>query len=386
MASEQPWFEIGEDRLRLLVDGPERLDALIALIDGARESLRLLFYIFADDRSGARVRDALAAAAARGVAVALIVDGFGSDQACDREFFAPLVEAGGDVCIFLPGIGRRQLLRNHQKLALADGTYALTGGFNIEDSYFGTIEDGAWRDLGLEIEGAAVTRIVRYFDRLKRWASHRRATIRALRPLLREASEREGQVRWLIGGPTPRLSPWAVALRDDLRTARRIDMIAAYFAPTPGLLRRLRRAARRGAKMRIVTAAKSDNTATIAAARFTYRKLLEAGARLFEYESTKLHTKLYVADDAVHIGSANFDVRSLFLNLEIMLRIEDADFARHVRDYVDGEIAGSTEITAALHRERTGPWRRVKQFGAYVLIAVLDYNLSRRLNFGVDGK
>lgn len=386
MAGNQPWFEIREDRLRLLVEGPERLDTLIALIDGARESLRLLFYIYASDASGARVRDALVAAAGRGVSVALIIDGFGSDKASDARFFAPLSEAGGDVCIFLPGFGRRQLLRNHQKLAIADGARGLTGGFNIEDSYFGSIEQGAWRDLGLELEGPAVARIVRYFDRLKRWASQARATIRALRPLLREASEREGEVRWLIGGPTPGLSPWALALRDDLSAARRIDMIAAYFAPTPGLLRRLRRAARRGAALRIVTAAKSDNNATIAAARFTYRKLLKSGARLFEYEPTKLHTKLYLTDDAVHIGSANFDVRSLFLNLEMMLRIEDAGFAAHVRDYVEGEIASSTEITAALNRERAGWWRRVKQAGAYVLITALDYNLSRRLNFGLDGK
>ena len=65
----------------LLPDGPERLEALIALIEGARESLRVLYYIWSDDVAGRRVRDALVAAAARGIAVSLLVDGFGASSA-----------------------------------------------------------------------------------------------------------------------------------------------------------------------------------------------------------------------------------------------------------------------------------------------------------------
>ena len=64
-------------------------------------------------------------------------------------FFQPLVEAEARFCRFVPRWGRRYLLRNHQKLALADGRKAIVGGFNISNDYFGTIEAGAWRDLGL---------------------------------------------------------------------------------------------------------------------------------------------------------------------------------------------------------------------------------------------
>src|SRR3546814_10648291 len=76
---------------------------------------------------------------------------------------------------------------------------------------------------------------------------------------------------------------------------------------------------------------------------------------------TKLHTKLYVIDDAVHVGSANFDVRSLFLNLELMLRIEDPAFAAHVRAYVDHEIADSERITKMWWKRHVGLWQRIKQ-------------------------
>ncbi|MEG3163619.1 phosphatidylserine/phosphatidylglycerophosphate/cardiolipin synthase family protein [Sphingomonas sp. PB2P19] len=379
----QPSFTVDGNTLTLLDTGPRRLDALLALIDGAERTLRILYYIYADDESGRRVNAALIAAAERGVTVSLIVDGFGSDDS-DDGFFDPVEAAGVGVCRFSASFGRRYLLRNHQKLALADECRIIIGGFNVEDDYFGTVAEQAWRDLGLLVEGPAAGRMAGYFDALKDWIHDGRGRLRRLNAALARWSESQGTTRWLIGGPTRKLSPWARAVRDDMRGGSRIDVIAGYFTPSPALLRRLDRAGKRRAAVRIVTASKSDNTATIAAARFTYAGLLRKGVRVFEYQPTKLHTKLYVIDDAVHIGSANFDMRSLFINLELMLRIEDPAFAEHVRGYVDGEVAKSTEITAESYRAQTGWLQRVKQFGAYFLVAVVDPNVSRGLNFGID--
>ncbi len=381
--AEQPRFTVDGNRLTLLDTGPRRLDAVLALIDGAERTLRVLYYIYADDDSGKRVNAALIAAAHRGVDVSLIVDGFGSDDA-SHAFFEPLEAANVSVCRFSARFGRRYLLRNHQKLALADETRIIIGGFNIEDDYFGTAAEQAWRDLGLLVEGPAASRLAGYFDALKEWIHEPKGKLRHLTAALAKWSETQGPTRWLIGGPTRKLSPWARAVRDDMRRGRRIDVIAGYFTPSPALLRRLDHAGRRNAGVRVVTASKSDNNATIAAARFTYAGLLRKGVRLFEYQPTKLHTKLYVIDDVVHIGSANFDMRSLFINMELMLRIEDAAFAGHVRRYVDGEVAKSVEVTAALYKANTGWVQRLKQLGAYFLVAVVDPSLSRGLNFGID--
>jgi cardiolipin synthase len=380
-------FTVAGNRLTLLVEGPERLDALIDLIERAQHSLRMLYYIYADDHAGRRVNAALIAAAERGVKVALIVDGFGSDDAGER-FFDPLTRVGIAVCRFAPRLGRRYLLRNHQKLALADaeGEQAriIVGGFNIEDDYFGTVGERAWRDLGLLVEGPAAARMAGYFDALDDWIRQARGKLRHLNRALGQWSERDGPVRWLIGGPTRRLSPWARAVRADMQRAERIDIIAAYFTPSPTMLRRIDKAGRSGRSVRVVTARKSDNNATIAAARFTYRGLLKRGIRVFEYLPTKLHTKLYAIDRTIHIGSANFDMRSLFINLELMLRIDDAAFANHVRAYVDGEIAQSEEITYKRYIAATGLWQRAKQFVAYLLVGVADPVVSRTLNFGID--
>ena len=385
-APQQPSFTVAGNRLTLLDTGPRRLDALLRLIGEARRSLRLLYYIYADDATGHRVNEALAAAARRGVKVSVVIDGFGSDGA-DDDFFRPMESAGVELCRFSPRFGRRYLLRNHQKLALADAeedhARIIIGGFNIEDDYFGTPAQKAWRDLGLLAEGTAAARIGGYFDALVD-SIRGKLKVRHLNRELARWSEDEGVLRWLIGGPTRKLSPWARAIRRDMRCARRIDVIAGYFTPSPTMLRRLDRASRHGEQVRVVTAAKSDNNVTVAASRFTYAGLLKRGVRLFEYQPTKLHTKLYVVDDAVHIGSANFDMRSLFINLELMLRVEDRAFADHVRGYVDAEVAQSTEVTPALYRRDTGWWQRTKQFVAYLLTAVADPAISRGLNWGID--
>ena len=378
---EQPTFTVDDNRLTLLDTGPRRLDMLIRLIDEARESLRVLFYIYVDDHAGRRIRDALIAAAQRGVAVWLTVDGLGSEPAAADDFFAPLEATGADVCQFIPRLGRRYLVRNHQKLLIADGTRAIVGGFNVQDSYFGTPADAAWRDLGLLIEGPAVPRLGGYYDALNSWMHTPKARMRDLRRLLKRWSEPGGNARWLFGGPTRRLSPWAKIVRQDIRRAARTDIIAGYFAPSPAMLRRLDKVGVRGC-VRVILPSKTDHGAALWASHFTYAGLLRKGVEIWEYQPTKLHTKLYLIDDIVHIGSANFDMRSLFLNLELMFRVQDAAFAAHVRAYIDGEVADSERITLELERSRTTWWMRVKQFAAYFVMAVLDPSVSRGLNFG----
>ncbi len=371
---------VAGSRLTLITDGPERLAALLALIDGAEKSLRLLYYIYTDDAAGAAVRDSLSRALARGVRVSLLIDGFGSSKTPDT-YFKALHEAGAEFCRFLPSYGRRYLIRNHQKMTLADEARVLIGGFNIEESYFGAKEDGAWRDLGLMVEGPAAARLAPYYDSLIGWAIGKGGRIRTLRRIIRSYSETQGVLQWSFGGPMRRMSPWVAATCRDLTQSNDVEMIAAYFAPTYGMLKRIARIGKRG-RARVITAGKSDNTATIAAARFTYGRLLKRGVEIFEYRPTKLHTKLVVLDDVVHIGSSNFDIRSLYLNLEMMLRVASPAFATMMRLYFEGELQDSLRITPALHRKRATLAHRIKWALSFFLVTTGDYTVTRRLNFG----
>jgi cardiolipin synthase len=360
--------------------GKDRFDALIALIESARATLKVAFYIYAEDDSGRRFRDALTAAARRGVAVELLLDGFGAEA--HEAFFAGLIEAGGKFCCFIPRWGANFLIRNHQKIVSADGKVAMLGGFNIEDSYFTAPSVQGWTDLAFTVEGPVVQRVETWFEELWDWAVTPHAQLRSMLRKLRRWQDGDGPVRLLIGGPTRGLSSWARSLSQDLVHAKRLDMIMAYFSPAARLIMRMHRIARRG-EARLVLPAKSDNGATIGASRALYKGLLRAGAKIWEFEPTKLHTKLIVLDDRVYLGSANFDMRSLYVNLEIVLLIEDAALAAKMREFVDWHLPHSEAITREVHKSRATVWNKARWWASWFLVTVVDYSVSRRLNLGL---
>jgi cardiolipin synthase len=374
------------NRLVLLPDGAERLQAILELIGNAKASVRLLYYMFAGDRSGRTVREALLAARRRGVDVSVLIDDFGSSANPDN-FFASLRAAGATVCRFHPSWGRRYLLRNHQKMLLVDGdtpdSQVLVGGFNIEDDYFMSAEEGGWRDIGLIVTGPAAARLAPYYDALMGWALKKHARIRELRGIIQRFSEASGKLQWQFGGPMSRLSPWAVSTTRDLSQGCDVEVIAAYFAPPWGMLKRIARVGAKG-RARVITAAKSDNTATIFAARFTYNQLMKRGVEIFEYQRTKLHTKLLVFDDEVHIGSSNFDIRSLYLNLEMMLRVDDIEFTSMMRLYFEGELDDCQQITREAWDKRRTFLNRLKWGLSFFMVTAVDYTVTRRLNFGAE--
>jgi len=370
--------EIAGNRLEVIESGEARLALLLELIGGARQSIKMLMYMFNTDHAGERVRDALAEAAARGIAVQLLIDGFGSDAGPD--FFAGLSEAGGEECVFNPSYGRRYLLRNHQKLLVIDDRTVIIGGANIDDTYMSDRGPEHWRDLWLRLDGPEAAMPSRYFDTLFRWVTRRRPSLNYARRRLAEYSEWRGPLQWKFSGPLSMRNSWWRSIGRDIRRGHRLDMIFAYFAPPGAMLRRIGRLGRRG-RARIITAAKSDNNATIAAARHSYSRLLRRHVEMYEYQAAKLHTKLAIVDDVVHIGSSNFDYRSLYINMEVMLRIKDSRFADAMRSYVEREIADSIWITPELHRRRSNPWRRFKWALSHYLVNIMDYTVTRRLNF-----
>lgn len=376
-------FQIGQNRLTVLHGPEERLAALLAMIAGARRSIRAFFYMVAADQTGGRIVDALCEAQARGVTVEFAVDNFGSGGT-DPALFRRLEESGASFFHFSPRWSSQYLIRNHQKFLVVDGQQAMVGGFNLTDAYFGMMGARSWEDIGVLIEGPHARPLVDYFRRL-RAASYGGVTkLRLLRRLVRRWEHPRGEMAWLLGGPSVRLSQWARTLKHDLEQAERIDVVAAYFSPGRGMLRRMGRVAqRRGA--RFVMAGRTDNGATIGAARFLYGMLLRMGAMIFEFQPRMLHMKLLVIDDIVYVGSSNLDMRSLFINLELMLRVENASLAAHMRGLVDTLVRESEQQTEEVHARRKTWLSRIRWAFSYFLVSVVDYTVTRRLNLGLKG-
>jgi cardiolipin synthase len=375
-------FQVAGHHLHLVHAPNDRLDAVLRLIAVAEHSIQMFFYMFADDSVGRDVRTALVKAAHRGVQVQLIIDSFGSAAISDR-FFDDLTDAGGRYHCFSTRKGLGYIIRNHQKILIADGKHALVGGFNITDQYFGRAGDDDWEDLGIVITGPEVPRLARYFDEMAGASVDGKVRYRKIRSIIRQWRPGIGEVQWLLGGPTNRISPWALTFKRSLQVGKRFDIASAYFSPSQTILRRLAKVSKRNKGSRLIMAGKTDNGATIPAARLLYRYLLRRRTKIYEFQPRRLHMKLMVIDDAVYIGSANLDVRSMFINLEIMVRIKDEALALYMRRLIDGLVAQSEEQTPVLLKARDNVWSRFKAWFAYFLVNSVDYTIGRRIKFSL---
>jgi cardiolipin synthase len=206
-------------------------------------------------------------------------------------------------------------------------------------------------------------------------ATGRTRKLRALRDIVRQWDGGDGPVRLLVGGPMVRAGHWAWVFRRDLVSAKRLDTVSAYFSPPRSFRRQIAQVARRG-ETRMVMAGKSDIDAAIDMARLQYKSLLGARARIFEFQPCKLHMKLIVVDDISYVGSANLDKRSFRINVELMVRIEDAEVAAKLRALIDHMEAASVPVTREWYARQATLLNRMRWQLAYWM-SLADYRVSK---------
>ncbi|HVY12804.1 MAG TPA: phospholipase D-like domain-containing protein, partial [Alphaproteobacteria bacterium] len=163
------------------------------------------------------------------------------------------------------------------------------------------------------------------------------------------------------------------------KSASSIRIICAYFLPTGRVLRALRRAAQCGAPVQLILGAHSDVKLMQMATRCLYRRLLMSGVEIYEYQPQVLHAKLIIVNDSViYAGSANLDVRSLHLNYELLIRVENQRLAREAVEIFRGDLAHCRPVKLSAWLKSRSWWRRTLDHFAYFLLARLDPFLSSR--------
>ena len=325
---------------------------------------------------GQRFRDALLAAARRGARVRLLVDAVGS-FGLRRDYFDELLAASGAMRWFNELRLSSFSFRDHRKLLVVDGTQAFVGGCNIAPEYCGDGITTGWRDGGVSVHGPVAAVLAGEFDRQwERALGHRwQFPPGGLRQRVLGDSGRE--VEALFIKPGFGRNPLREALRRDLATAKDVAITSAYFLPSHGLRQHLARAVTRGARVRLLLAGKSDVRLMQLASRSLYRRLVNKGVEIWEYQPQVLHAKLIVVDDIVFVGSSNLDPRSLRINFEIMLRIHDAALAATVCRQFEADLAQrAIAITRGMWQHHRSWWERLKQCLAYWLFARLDPELA----------
>jgi cardiolipin synthase len=357
--------------------GNEVFPAMLAAIGTAQSSVCLETYIFAASPLGERFREALVSARRRGVRVRVLVDAMGSYGLPD-EFWAPLRAAGGEARFFNPVTLKRFWFRNHRKLLICDGRVAFVGGFNIAPEYEGDGVNAGWRDLGLKIEGPLAAELGASFEEMFERADFRHKRFLRLGWFDRNRAATGPGELILFSTPCRGQSPIKRALRGDLARARDVRIMAAYFLPTLRLRRDLARVARRGGRVQLILAGKSDVLLSRLAAQSLYRRLLNSGMEIAEYQPQVLHAKLIIVDDVVYVGSSNLDQRSLRINYELMVRFQNREMAEQARAIFAGALTHCRRVEwKGWSRSRTF-WQRLKQRLAYFLLVRIDPYLAWR--------
>ena len=169
----------GQSGLRLLPDGDQAFDARIALARRAEKTIDAQYYLIASDTSGLQFLRELRDAAARGVRVRLLVDdlyavgqdelfaGLAAHPNVEVRLFNPLPVREGSFAsrvVFSLHQVSRVNRRMHNKLFVVDNSFAIAGGRNIADEYFGRAAPANFIDIDVLVSGTAVREMSTAFD------------------------------------------------------------------------------------------------------------------------------------------------------------------------------------------------------------------------------
>ena len=311
---------------RLHADGTQSEAALWALIGSARHTLDVCTFLVGNDRIGHALIEHLCERARSGVKVRLMIDGLGA-LPLPWRFFAPLQRAGVDVAVFRPIFSWRHTeprnLRNHRKMALADGAWLWMGGRNLADEYFsGRAGEPPWLDLSFDLRGPAASAAAHQFE--LDWASNRGVAPRAVAHATDVPDGAPAQ--YVPSGPDQSEDTVHALLMDAcFRAGQRILAVTPYFIPDDALRDAMRLAARRGVAITIVIPRRSNHRMTDFVRTRAMRELARAGV-VFKLLPVMAHAKCVVLDDSFALcGSINLDPRSLLLNHEAMVAFYGRD-------------------------------------------------------------
>ncbi len=400
---------IADNEVSLLECGARYFPALIDAINGAARKVALESYIFADDDSGRAVANALIEAAARGVDVRVLIDGFGSHDTFG-ELDTLLKNGNVKVAVFRPERSRwrfrkSRLRRMHRKLVVVDDEIAFVGGINVIDDlnmegHTNAESFSARYDFAVRVKGGVAREIAHTMSALwRRWfyASGDRSVEEAALHALEKAGAALPQADDNASKSSRSRNASAIAFvhRDNWQNRKSIEreyveainsakhdiLIAnAYFFPGHRLLGAIKGARQRGVQVRLLLQGRREYFLQHYASRALYDRLLNKGVEIAEYHASFLHAKVAVVDSKwATVGSSNIDPFSLLLAREANIVVRDEGFAVELKSCVEKAWADASKVVA---RER---W--LKRPILIRIKSALAYNAARFLLrvFGFGG-
>ena len=336
-----------ENTVELLTDYDGAIDRLVADIDQASNHVHLLYFIFADDATGAKVVSALQRAVQRGVTCRVLVDYLGSRR-WGRSLDEKLTAAGVQVCRMLRvGLFRlmsaRADLRNHRKVAVIDGRIGYTGSQNLVDADF---KPGIMnQELVVRVTGPVVLQLQAVF--VSDWFVETEEMLDSAEVAPEPTGTGAVVAQVMPSGPDyPATNVQRLVVALVHAAQERVVITTPYFIPDDPLLVAMETAVRRGVEVHLVVSRIADQVLVSLAQKSYYEQLLDAGIHIHLYREKLLHAKHLSIDGAIAvIGSSNMDIRSFVLNAEVSLVVYDAEVTARLREQEERYFATSDRLS-----------------------------------------
>ena len=362
------------NKLRLLKNGTETFEAIFKAIENARHHIHLEYYIFDDDKIGNKVKQLLIKKSKEGVEVRIIVDDVGS-WGLKEKFYKELRENGIEIYSFMevrfPRLTSRANFRNHRKILVVDGKIGFTGGINIADRYIeGNRKVGPWRDTHLQITGDAVACMQVIFA--ADWYFVINENLHGKDYFLPLTDKPETPVQISASGPDSDWQSIDQAFFSAISNAREyVYMTTPYLMPPPQLVAALKTAALSNVDVRIIIPEKTDARVSKWCSFSYIEELLEAGIKIYLYQTGFIHSKVLLSDDIfASVGTANLDFRSLETNFEINAFVYEEKFTQQVKRVFKTDLKNCKEIK--LHEWITRPWfNKLRESLAHIVSPML---------------
>jgi len=358
-------------------NGDQTYPRLWADLRAATTSITIQLYYCKSGRMADELSSILIERARAGVRILFLYDAFGTSF--KKEYLAALKAGGVRAEPFRPmailALNKVQH-RAHIRVICIDGAVGWTGGFGIDDKWFGNGRTkDQWRDSNVRFTGPSVNQLQAAFAAC--WAESTGELLIPPVQLPAEASSKNPNGSMIAGllhaSPSVGSTEAERFFTYSIASARKkLYITNSYFVPDRDIRALIAGAARRGVDTRILTvSSETDVKSTWYAGRARYEELLSAGVRIYEYEPVMMHAKTLTVDGHwAAVGSMNADNRSLSLNEETVLMMLDARAAKTLEQQFMDDIQFAKEIKLSEFKER-GAVDRVKETLCYAFWRVL---------------